>query len=249
MTTARFEDVVDEYDDARPDYPAALYEAVGTAMGGWSGRRVIDVGAGTGIATRQMLELGADVTAVELGSQMLRRLVERSPSATAVQGRGETLPLRDATADLVCAAQAWHWVDPVRGAQSAARVLRSGGVFAAWWNNDRLPENPWCEAQDARLDLHNSTWREGRRPDGPSWLEALRTYGFAVDDQPQVFSWKRSIEIDRYVRWLASKSYVAQARDRDGFLSAEREHLLGYFPDGVVVEHFVTGLWVARLTS
>lgn len=62
-TVATFGTVADEYDNARPSYPAAVYESLGDLDGLCS----LDVGAGTGIATRQLLERGARVVAVDPG--------------------------------------------------------------------------------------------------------------------------------------------------------------------------------------
>ncbi|MDQ1689189.1 MAG: hypothetical protein QOK42_2164 [Frankiaceae bacterium] len=249
MTTARFEQIVDEYDAARPDYPGGVYDALSEAVGGLSGRRVVEVGAGTGIATRQLVERGAQVVAVELGENMLRRLVERSPAVSAVRARGEALPLIDGSADLVCAAQAWHWVDPVKGVAEAARVLRPGGAFAAWWNSDSLPENPWVDRHNEWLDAHNPAWRVARRRNDDDWLGALEATGFQLDREPKVFRWTRVIALDRFIQWLASKSYVHLAQGRDDFLAAERLAILKEFPDGLVTENFATALWVARRTS
>lgn len=249
MNTARFEQVVDEYDDARPDYPDQVFLALGEAIGGLSGAQVVEVGAGTGIATRQLIARGARVTAVELGPAMLRRLIERTPGAHAVLARGEALPLVDGCADLVCAAQAWHWVDPSDGAREAARVLRPGGHFAAWWNNDWVEANPWCEAHAARLDELNPGWRTVRRRPDDSWIRALREQGFAISDEPQLVRWTRQIDVARFIRWMASKSYVAAARDREDFLAEVEAQMRELFPAGVVTEHFVTGLWVAERTS
>ncbi|MBK0296801.1 methyltransferase domain-containing protein, partial [Bacillus sp. S34] len=59
-----------------------------------------------------------------------------------LDGAGESIPLDDGVADGVTFAQAWHWVDPVRGAAEVARVLRPGGVFGLVWNV-RDETKPW----------------------------------------------------------------------------------------------------------
>ncbi len=59
--------------------------------------------------------------------------------------RAEQLPLEDDSADLVVAAQAWHWVDEALAIPEAARVLRPGGWLAMIWNTRDLRE-PWIRA-------------------------------------------------------------------------------------------------------
>ncbi|HVM27087.1 MAG TPA: methyltransferase domain-containing protein, partial [Mycobacteriales bacterium] len=101
-----FEALVDDYDAARPDYPPSLY----AALPDLDGRRVLEVGAGTGLATRGLLAAGADVVATDLGPRMLGRLHASLPAVPVAVARAEALPFAAAAFDGVCAAQAWHWV-------------------------------------------------------------------------------------------------------------------------------------------
>lgn len=81
-----FDPVVDAYDAARPSYPDGIFDALGPL----AGARIIEGGAGTGIATRGQRERGADVTAVDIGEQMLRR----NGGARVVADAGR-MPFRD----------------------------------------------------------------------------------------------------------------------------------------------------------
>jgi len=74
-----FDPLVDAYDAARPSYPADLYDAIDRMAGPLAGARVVEIGAGTGIATRGLRDYAADVLAVDIGPGMLRRLRERTP--------------------------------------------------------------------------------------------------------------------------------------------------------------------------
>ncbi len=118
------------YDASRPDYPA---DAVAWLTDGTEGL-VVDLGAGTGKLTRALVDLGREVVAVDPSPQMLEVLGERVPEAEARLGSGESLPLPDAGAGLVVAAQAWHWVDPAVAVPEVARVLRPGGRLGLVWN-------------------------------------------------------------------------------------------------------------------
>src|SRR6185312_1871209 len=95
------------YDAVRPNYPdAALAFMVPVAT-----RDVVDVGAGTGIFTAQLLARGLNVTAVEPSADMLAVLRERLPEVMAQEGTGEETGLEESSADVITYAQAWHWVD------------------------------------------------------------------------------------------------------------------------------------------
>jgi 2-polyprenyl-3-methyl-5-hydroxy-6-metoxy-1,4-benzoquinol methylase len=72
---SRFDTVAGEYAAGRPSYPAELYDTLAKVLGrSLSGLDVVDLGAGTGIASRQLQARGARVTAVELSAPMLAQL-------------------------------------------------------------------------------------------------------------------------------------------------------------------------------
>lgn len=119
------------YDAARPGYPA---EAVAWLTEGVDGP-VLDLGAGTGKLTAALVASGHAVTAVDPSPEMLRVLAERVPGVEALLGTAESLPLPDASVDLVTVAQAWHWVDRDVAIPEVARVLRPGGRLGLLWND------------------------------------------------------------------------------------------------------------------
>src|SRR5206468_3127739 len=88
---------------------------------------VVDLGAGTGKLTRQLVAAGHRVTAIEPLPEMLELLPANAPGAFAVLGNAEVIPLPDAYADVVTAAQAFHWFDHAAALLEIARVLRPSG--------------------------------------------------------------------------------------------------------------------------
>ncbi|MFF1422691.1 class I SAM-dependent methyltransferase [Streptomyces sp. NPDC058280] len=234
-----FDAVADQYDTARPGYPPALFDAIEELTGRpLKGSRVIDVGAGTGIATRLLRERGARVTAVEPGPGMAARLRRSLPGIPLVQGLGDALPLADGCADLVTYAQAWHWTDPARSVPEALRVLRPGGALALWWNVSDAGV-PWVAAQDERLrgqlagGAHSATGRGRKLPE-----ELVRT--------ERRVPWTRRVTLDTHLANLGSHS-VFRALDEQAtaaVLARERTELLTLFPDGIVEEPYVVELTV-----
>lgn len=126
------------YAEHRPGYAP---EAVRWALGDAPGRRVLDLGAGTGKLTAALVALGADVVAVEPDPAMLAELRRALPDTEALAGSGEAVPLPDASVDAVLAGHALHWFDMTVAGPELARVLVPGGTLAGLWNvlDDRVP--------------------------------------------------------------------------------------------------------------
>ncbi|HWC34727.1 MAG TPA: methyltransferase domain-containing protein [Mycobacteriales bacterium] len=115
------------YKAGRPGYPR---EILLQCLPDWAAE-VLDLAAGTGPLTNNLLDLGLSVTAVEPLDEM-RALI--APEATALPGTAEAIPLPDESVDAVFVGQAWHWFDAPRALAEIHRVLRPGGVMAAMWN-------------------------------------------------------------------------------------------------------------------
>ncbi len=119
-----------EYERGRPPYPV---EAIDWLLAE-TGPRVLDLGAGTGQLTRQLVSRGLDVVAVEPSRCMREGLVQAVPDAEVLAGAAEDIPLKDGAVDVVLVAQAWHWVDVERAISEVARVLAPGGQLGLMWN-------------------------------------------------------------------------------------------------------------------
>ena len=125
------------YAELRPDYPEeAVRWCLAPAGPDVPALRVLDLGAGTGKLAALIAGLGADVTAVEPDDSMLAELRRALPSARALPGSAEAIPLPDGAVDAVVCGQAMHWFDMPRALPEIARVLVPGGVLAALWNCD-----------------------------------------------------------------------------------------------------------------
>lgn len=245
MSRSLFDPLADAYDAARPSYPDQLFDALEELTGPLAGRLVADVGAGTGISSRALLGRGARVVSCDLGPKMLARLRRRTPQAWAVLADGHRLPFRDAAADLVCYAQAWHWMDVGRASAEAVRVLRPGGALACWWNDVDADQAGWWQAEQARLEAWNPDYRRAYRD--ADHAAALAATGRFATVQVWETSWARELDLATYETWLRSKSYVAALGDRlEEFLAAQLTDLAAAFPDGRVIEPFRTKLVLAR---
>jgi SAM-dependent methyltransferase len=144
---------VEAYDEGRPGHPPRVYEILERRCGLGPGARVLEIGPGTGQATRRLVDLGAGVVAVEPDARLAGHL--RSITGVSVVEEtleGATLPR--GRFDLAVAASSFHWVDERRGLKQVAAALRPGGWVALWWTlfgDDERP-SPFQDALHRALD-------------------------------------------------------------------------------------------------
>ncbi|MBB5960735.1 SAM-dependent methyltransferase [Saccharothrix tamanrassetensis] len=214
-----FGSVAREYARYRPGYPP---EAVLWAVGRGSGARVLDLGAGTGKLTAAVVAAGHEAIAVEPDSAMLAELASEVPTADAVAGSAEDIPLPDGSVDVVLAGQVLHWVDPDRAYPEISRVLRPGGVVAGLWNSDELR---WIE----RLGGTDGTDEEF------DWRGFFPT-GLFTDESHRSFANPRPHTVDSLMSTIATHSrfLVLDDAEREKRLSSVRSALIRGLrdPDG-----------------
>ncbi len=171
------------YDRVRPTYPlAAITWSIGQPP-----KRVVDLGAGTGLLTRVALKAGFDVVPVEPDQGMRAQLEAATPGTTVLAGAAEKIPLPGESVDAVISGQAYHWFQRELAHPEIARVLKPGGAFAAMWN-ERDTTAEWA----AKLDMIMSGGRQHEwaldnvRDFGPLFTE-IETHSFehVVTQSPQ----------------------------------------------------------------
>jgi SAM-dependent methyltransferase len=123
-----FGSAAEQYDLYRPRYPRALITDLVTRRG----VRALDVGAGTGIASEQLVDAGAEVVAVEPDPRMAR--VAASKGIPVEQATFEDWQPASRSFDLVVFAQSFHWVQPQTALNKAATILGAGGRLVLLWN-------------------------------------------------------------------------------------------------------------------
>ena len=132
-----FGGVADSYDRGRPTYPreAAVWLTSDRPLS------VLELGAGTGKLTQQLVALGHDVHATEPDEQMLAVLAKNLPDIRVSQASAEEIPSGDSSYDVVVSAQAFHWFDYDKALPEIARVLRPRGRLSLVWNqrDERIP--------------------------------------------------------------------------------------------------------------
>ena len=128
------EGFADQYDAFRPSPPAVLLDALERYAGRSPLRRVVDLGSGTGLSTRAWADRAGEVVGIEPNPAMRAVAEARTPQENVryVEGFADETGLEAESADLVTCSQSFHWMERGPVLAEAARILRSGGVFAAY---------------------------------------------------------------------------------------------------------------------
>jgi SAM-dependent methyltransferase len=228
-----FGSIAEDYDGLRPQAPQQAVDWLVPS----NCEVAVDVGAGTGLFTRTLVDRATQVVAVEPDPRMRSVLAERSPGVRAVEGSGESIPLPDVAADAVFVSSAWHWMDPERAVPEIGRVLRDGGRFGLLWtsrdrdvdwvrNLERLPGEDLPEAES--LDRFRRRHQNVVLPEPQIFHNIAReTFGFV-----------RTMHVDDVVAMLAtySRVIIASPDDRAQRLAHGRAVLAERFPGAETID-------------
>ena len=147
-----FNEDVQNYDIARPDYPKELFtDTLSYLDERKAGKSAIEIGIGTGQATKPFLDAGFQVTAIELGDKLAAYSDEKFRAYPSLHilcaDFMEAAPESAGSFDLLYAATAFHWLPKPDGYLRAKEMLRDGGVIALFWNH------PYMRRQDDPTNL------------------------------------------------------------------------------------------------
>jgi SAM-dependent methyltransferase len=246
--TGRFSGLAQTYARHRPSYPEAAVDFIVRHCGLGPGSVVIDVGSGTGISARQFAGRGLKVIGIEPNADM-RRQAEAEPAPGAVppeyrDGRAEATGLPDGTANLVLAAQAFHWFESAAALAEFRRVLKPGGWVALIWNErDELDPFTAAYGQLIRATKEATELEMKRGAAGDALLASpLFTAG-----QRQEFSHEQLLDDEGLLGRAFSTSYAPRDSDQAKKLA---EDLRGLFArsakGGAVVMQYRTSVTVAQ---
>jgi SAM-dependent methyltransferase len=230
----------EEYERGRPGYAEAALDAVGLA----GDAVVLDLAAGTGKLTRQLVRRFARVLAVEPLDGMRSVLERVVPEAEALSGTAEAIPLADGAVDAVFVGEAFHWFATADTLAELARVLRPGGTLAILFNQPDgdfeppLPEAFWEEYRTAAIEkppeqtVGTGLWKAPF----PGPFEP-----FAEASFPNPVSFDRAQVLAQVASWSMVGSLAEPAR------GALLERLGTLLPEGVYRHPLRTELYLTRL--
>ncbi len=248
--TGVFSAKVDDYVRARPSYPAALFDALRAVAGLDAHACIADIGAGTGLFTRGLLERGWQVTAVEPNAQMRAAadaLLGDSPRYRSVDGCAEATGLDAASVDLVTAAQAFHWFKPPRARAECRRILRPGGMAAIIWN-DRVADDPLNRALDQVFDAWGGSQRQAQQAVRHDRAALARFFGEAAPPNIEL-DHAQALDLAGLRSLVYSRSYMPRPDSAAAFeIDAHVASIFGTHANhGEVDVRYRTLAWIASL--
>jgi SAM-dependent methyltransferase len=217
--------VAETYDRYRPSPPpeaAAL-------LGELEGKRVLEVAAGTGLWTRFLLSLGAELTIVEPDDQMRAVLERRSPHVASLVGTAESLPVDDASFDVVVSSSAWHWFTQPDATNEMARVLVDGGTLFVLWNGFSR-DVEWVNELTALRDVSDPSVR-------PRSWHAVELSDDRFSDVTQLsldWTWRRSVQEVVSLYGTYSASIIRSGEERRKLQDAVRVRVEKISVDGSI---------------
>jgi SAM-dependent methyltransferase len=215
------------YERGRPGYPEDAVAELVRVLGIAPGATVLDLAAGTGKLTRQLLATAATLLAVEPVAAMRAQLARLAagerpggpepghpggrpgPGLLVLGGTAEAIPVRGGSLDAVTVGQAFHWFDAGRAVAELGRVLRPGGRLALIWNA-RDESQTWVAEVTAILDRHAGDaprYRDGR------WRAAFDTADRFTPLRHRTFRHVHQLDRAAVLDRFASISFVAALPD------------------------------------
>lgn len=195
----------DAYERGRPSYsPEAIAHIVRELRIG-PGKTLLDLAAGTGKLTRELVPSGATLIAVEPIPEMGAKLATAVPTAEIRDGTAEAIPAENHSIDAVVVGQAFHWFDGIRAVSELRRVLRPDGGLALVWQS-RDASVSWVGKLNEIIDRADDGHPRFRTDD---WRQAFDLTALFEPLEKTEFEYVQRARAETLVDRVASISYVA----------------------------------------
>jgi SAM-dependent methyltransferase len=229
-----FGEIAQLYDDARPVYPDALVDDVlGFSRFPGNGK-ILEIGCGTGIATKMFGEKGCRITGLEPAPEMAalaRDKVRQFTGVNIIETGFEEWNPGDERFDLVVSAQAFHWIRPEIAYKKSALVLKPSGKLALFWNLRRPFES----------DLENEMANIYR-----NYFTGLPWFSTASQSlEASILQRTESIEASGFFRQVSLKRYQWEKK----YTRKDYLNLLGSYADHHVMEENRKGLLFSKIAE
>lgn len=247
--TRRFSSRVQNYIRYRPGYPPEVIELLKNECSLTSKSMIADIGSGTGILTRLLLERGNPVFAVEPNPDMraaAERALRHFPGFTSVDGTAESTSLAERGVDLVIAAQAAHWFERDKARREFVRILKPGGWTVLLWNERQTDTTPFLRDYEELLLKYGTDYQEIRHE---RTTAEIADFFAPASFQERVFENVQDFDYAGVEGRLLSSSYVPVAGDSsyEAMISELQRIFDSYQQNGRVRFEYLTRVYYGQL--
>lgn len=246
----RFSNRVDNYTKYRPSYPKEAIDYLYGELGFREASTIADIGAGTGIFTKLLLDRGSRVLAVEPNPEM-RAAAEQSlggyASFVPVDGSAERTQLDDQSVDFIVSAQAFHWFDLPLSKEEFHRILKPGGKAVLIWNRRTTSGSPFYSEYD---DLLRKYGRDYEKVNHMNLQDDDFARFFAESGYARLtFGNQQTFDYEGLRGRVLSASYIPLPGEEghESLMAELRDYFDRYETEGKIVFHYTTELYVGEV--
>ena len=234
---ATFNTAATLYEDIRPGYPEELIRDVIDLSGLENHSRILEIGCGTGKATRSFAERGYELVCLDIGTDLIavaRERLGKYPNASFVQQAFEEWK-PEGTFDLIISATAFHWVDPKVRYLRASEALRSNGSLAIFSNQHVREEGGFFAESQSLYDRYyhplttNSPAHATNFPGAEAFQNSIQ----------RVYPWTQTYSPEQYIKLLGTYSgHIALPDENKRLLFEGITNLIETRYDGQITKHY-----------
>jgi SAM-dependent methyltransferase len=251
-----FDQIATLYERARPNYPEQLFDDLFVLGDLGPGARVVEIGCGTGQASRPLARRGCRLACVELGESLAdiaRHNLAEFPQVDVTTASFETWQPPGVEFDMVFAASAWHWLAPSTRYGKAASLLKPGGLLALVTGGHAFPKDfdPFFTVIQSCYDAIGEGY--GKRPppapeEIPDERQAIEGSGLFEHVLVRRYLWAVDYSADSYIDLLNTYSdHIAMSKSkRDRLYGGIRQRFRAR-QGGKVRKHYQSILHIAHL--
>ena len=251
MNENRFDSKGEVYAESRPNYPDDFINYLYSEVGMTENSVIADVGSGTGILTKPLLQKGSKVYAVEPNDDM-RRMAERNlqhfDGFTSVCGTAENTEIPAGSVDFVVVGQAYHWFDRSLFQNECRRILKPSGKILLVWN---------FRDEKSAIISENAVVNKRYCPNFNGYTEGMTemendaefTQFFVGDYKSKVFENSVSYDEIRFVGRNLSSSYAPIVTDDNyvPYIDALKELFSKFSENGVLIYPYLTRSYIGSV--
>lgn len=260
-TTEKFTRKADLYAKYRPGYPQEFINYLCNNVGLGSNSNVADIGSGTGILSKQLLDAGCRVFCVEPNDNM-RQIAENNLKGyskfLSVNGKDENSTLEKGSIDFITVAQAFHWFDLEKFRLECQRILKPAGKVVLVWNSKVEDDPATCEREKIcrRYCPDFKGFAGGQGTAGLGYSEKSpekpeNCISFFKDGDFEFREFKNNLysDLENFIGGVLSSSYAPNKEDKDymPFVGELTELFRKFSIDGVLVTPNVTRSYVGEV--